>query len=184
MYRKGLSRSGVVITHPHPLFGGDMDNPVVMTLAAAYQGKGYATLRFNFRGVGESGGRHDNGRGETNDVIAAIEYLSRAGIAPVDLAGYSFGAWVNARVAAMIHMHDMVMVAPPVSMMDFQSIDAVPGLSLVLTGTADDIAPPERIRTLLPAWNETARLEVIDGADHFYSTGLPRLKAAISAHVV
>lgn len=184
MYRKGTSPSGVVITHPHPLFGGDMNNPVVMTLAAAYQGKGYATLRFNFRGVGESGGSHDSGRGEINDVIAAVDYLSGSGMESVDLAGYSFGAWINARVAAKIRVHDMVMVAPPVSMMDFQSIDAVPGLSLILTGALDDIAPPERIRPLMPAWNEAARLEVIDGADHFYSTGLPQLRAAISAHVL
>ena len=183
MYHKGACEHGVIITHPHPLFGGDMDNPVVTAIAAVYRERGYATLRFNFRGVGASSGRYDDGKGETEDVIAAIGYLGHADIGYIALSGYSFGAWVNARAASRIAVADMVMVSPPVSMMDFQSVGAIDALSLVVTGSRDDISPAERIHPMLATWNKTARLEIINGADHFYAAGLPRLKAAIAAHI-
>ena len=86
---------GAVVTHPHPLYGGNMYNPVVNAIASAYRDKGYSTLRINFRGVGESGGKHANGIGEQEDVISALEYLKDLGITDTDLAGYSFGTFVN-----------------------------------------------------------------------------------------
>ncbi|RLJ02607.1 MAG: alpha/beta hydrolase, partial [Candidatus Aenigmatarchaeota archaeon] len=87
---------GAVVTHPHPLYGGDMHNNVVETVVQAYREKGYATLRFNFRGVGRSTGSYDEGIGEQEDVRAALAYLTGTGKTSIDLAGYSFGAWVNA----------------------------------------------------------------------------------------
>ncbi len=88
----------VVITHPHSLYGGEMDNPVVAMLTGVYQRLGYTTLRFNFRGVGASGGGYDDGRGEQDDVRAAAAYLAGLGRTVTDLAGYSFGAWINLRL--------------------------------------------------------------------------------------
>jgi len=88
--------NGVVITHPHPLYGGDMNNFIVDLIVRAYQKKGFTTLRFNFRGTGKSQGNYDDGTGEQEDVRAAIATLSKMDIKKIDLAGYSFGAWVNA----------------------------------------------------------------------------------------
>ncbi|MEJ2024042.1 MAG: alpha/beta hydrolase, partial [Deltaproteobacteria bacterium] len=87
---------GVVVTHPHPLYGGNMQNNVVRAITRAYREAGYTTLRFNFRGVGASQGGFDNGRGEQKDVEAALQYRLSLGCDWLDLAGYSFGSWVNA----------------------------------------------------------------------------------------
>lgn len=88
---------GVVVTHPHPLYGGDMYNHVVEAVCQAYQEREYSCLRFNFRGVGLSEGEYDKGIGEQDDVMAALDYLSALGQNEIDLVGYSFGAWVNAQ---------------------------------------------------------------------------------------
>ncbi|MGE5310313.1 MAG: alpha/beta hydrolase, partial [Nitrospirota bacterium] len=88
--------AGVVVTHPHPLYGGDMENGVVESIVRVYRSKGYSTVRFNFRGAGMSQGRYEDGRGEQEDVRSAIQFLASHGKTRIDLAGYSFGAWVNA----------------------------------------------------------------------------------------
>ena len=106
---------GVVITHPHPLYGGDMHNSVVETIMQAYRQKGFTTLRFNFRGVGASQGSYADGIGEQADVRAALSHLTDLGITRLDLAGYSFGAWVNAHIMCReADIETMVMVSPPV----------------------------------------------------------------------
>ena len=89
-------KKGVVVTHPHPLYGGDMNNMVVESIVHVYYMKGYSTLKFNFRGVGRSQGTYDNGLGEQKDVLSALSFLADMGMERIDLAGYSFGAWVNA----------------------------------------------------------------------------------------
>jgi len=161
---------GVVVTHPHPLYGGDMHNPVVEAITHAFQHHGYTTLRFNFRGVGQSQGMFDEGLGEKQDVCRAMSYLENIGIEKYCLAGYSFGAWVNAQILPE-EMPDaeMIMVSPPVAFMGFESVQAIPKLKLVVTGGKDDIAPAQMIKKMLPAWCATTRLEIITGADHFYS---------------
>jgi len=170
-----------VVTHPHPLYGGDMYNPVVETTARAYQKKGYATLRFNFRGVGRSRGSHDDGKGEGRDVLAALAHMFRMGFKKIDLAGYSFGAWVNAHIPSDHgECERMLMVSPPVTFMDFGKISALPHLFLVVAGGRDDIGPPDRIRQYLPVWNPAARFEILPEADHFYSGTLDALGAVLA----
>ncbi|MDY6825435.1 MAG: alpha/beta fold hydrolase [Thermodesulfobacteriota bacterium] len=177
-------KNGVVVTHPHPLYGGDMYNPVVEEIIRTYRAKGWATLRFNFRGTGASGGRHDEGYGEQEDIAAALTYMRNAGIPVPDLAGYSFGAWVCARCAAALdNAHRMIMVSPPVAMMDFAGIEAIPQLALVITGSLDEIAPPDLLHQHLPIWNPDARFSVIEGADHFFSGWANALGAAIEPFV-
>ncbi|WP_372678406.1 alpha/beta hydrolase, partial [Desulfosarcina sp.] len=95
-YQADHPQKGVVITHPHPLYGGDMFNPVVGAIVAAYQKSGFTTLRFNFRGAGKSTGIYDQGIGEQADVASAILFMESEGLQEVHLSGYSFGAWVNA----------------------------------------------------------------------------------------
>lgn len=172
--------TAVVITHPHPLYGGDMHNPVVETICAAYQSRGWTTLRFNFRGVGHSGGRYGEGLEEQEDVCRAVAYLKTQRYRAVTLSGYSFGAWVNAHCAA-IHLPDMelTMVAPPTAFMDFRTVAQIPGLSTVVAGSRDDIAPPDMLARMVPLWNPRARLEILPGADHFFSAHLGALRMAL-----
>jgi uncharacterized protein len=161
--------AGVVVTHPHPLYGGDMGNGVVESIVRVYRSKGYSTLRFNFRGAGTSQGRFDEGRGEQEDVRSAILFLASHGKTKIDLAGYSFGAWVNA-LAMPTHslVNRLLLVSPPVAFLDFSAVGYLAPLKLVVAGSHDQFAPLERARALLPTWNPEARFEVITGADHFY----------------
>lgn len=174
----------VVVTHPHPLYGGEMHNPVVETTAQAYGQKGYTTLRFNFRGVGGSQGRYGDGLGEQQDVRAALSFLSDMGFSEIDLAGYSFGAWVNAHLdPGDVPYARMVMVSPPVAFMDFSSISALARLELVVAGSHDEIAPPDMIRQRLPVWNQQARFETVQGADHFYAGAIQSLASILAQYL-
>ena len=177
---EGLLNTGepraVVITHPHSLYGGNMHSPVVEIIAASYRQNGYTTLRFNFRGVEGSQGRYDDGQGEQEDVRQAIVYLQQQGFGPIDLSGYSFGTWVNARYATERSSPiTMTMVSPPTAFMDFRTVGRLPGLILAVTGSRDDIAPPDMLRRMVPIWNSSAVLEVVPGADHFYGSHLGTL---------
>ncbi|UCE82305.1 MAG: alpha/beta hydrolase [Deltaproteobacteria bacterium] len=175
---------GVVITHPHSLYGGSMHNNVVESLVRVYQRAGYSTLRFNFRGVGSSQGEYDGGLGEQQDVRSALQYLSGKGKTGIDLAGYSFGAWVNAMMGASGDTFErMIMVSPPVAFLEFPSVQLSPQLELVIAGSRDQIAPVEFIRTLLPAWNPRAVLHVIEGADHFYGGYTDELERIMEAYL-
>lgn len=158
---------GVVISHPHPLYGGTMHNNVVKAVAHAYQDEGFSTLRFNFRGVERSEGDYDNGVGEQEDVKAALQTLGKK---DMDLAGYSFGAWVNALgLAKFEEAQRLIMVSPPVSFIDFSFLEYSPKIKLVICGTRDEIAEYKTVEKMLPKWNGHAVLRVIRGADHFYS---------------
>jgi hypothetical protein len=178
---RGPEAKGAVITHPHPLYGGDMDNPVVLALCNAYRRKGFSTLRFNFRGVGASQGRHDQGIGERRDVQAARACLTGLGMTQIDLAGYSFGAWVNA--GASEGFQRMVMVSPPLAFIDFGPPAPIANLMLIVTGSRDEIAPPAMIESARSRWNPAAAFEVIAGADHFYSGFLKTLEDIVAADV-
>ena len=173
-------QSAVVVTHPHPLYGGDMNNNVVEALVQAYQEKGYTTLRFNFRGAGRSGGSYDEGAGEQEDVRAALSCLYDLGKSSCDLAGYSFGAWVNALgIKGLGQARRMIMVSPPVNFMDFSFLDYSSKIRLVIAGSEDEIAPPGAIQEVLHSWNPDAILEIIRGADHFYWGKTKDLKGVV-----
>jgi hypothetical protein len=184
LLNKKKGNQGVVITHPHPLYGGDMNNYVVGSIANAYQKIGYSTLIFNFRGVGKSQGRYEEGVGEREDVRAALAYLSDQGIQDADLAGYSFGAWVNAGLSCQTDgFRRMIMISPPVNLMDFSSIKSIPCLGLVVTGEDDEFASPDLIREMIPNWNPGARFEIMPNTDHFYGVSIQQLEKMITAHV-
>lgn len=175
---------GAVVSHPHPLYGGDMHAAAVESIVHVYWKKGYTTLRFNFRGVGGSQGGYENGIGEQQDVLAALAFLKETGRTQIDLAGYSFGAWVNAHaVHPDAPVERMVMVSPPVGFMAFEKTAAIECLNLVVTGSRDQIAPPELIKKMLFAWNPKARFEIIDGADHFYGGYLDQLEKVLDTYL-
>ena len=159
----------VVVTHPHPLYGGDMYNNVVEAIVKAYRERSFTTLRINFRGVGNSEGGFDDGLGEQEDVKAALTYLQGLEKSFIDLAGYSFGAWVNAKgLKGYEQVNRVVMVSPPVNFIDFSFLDYNPKIKLVIAGSGDDIGPPEMIQKMLSNWNPDIRFEIVQGADHFY----------------
>jgi hypothetical protein len=183
LYSSGGDK-GVVITHPHPLYGGNMYNNVVESLFRIYQLAGHTTLRFNFRSVGASEGDYDNGIGEQEDVKAALNYLTQRGKKVLDLAGYSFGSWVNAlAISGIDNVDRMIMISPPVAFMDFNSVGLIPQLQLVIAGSQDQIAPPTVIENMLPTWNPTAHLEIIGGADHFYIGHTGKLESVLTAYL-
>lgn len=175
--------TGVVICHPHPLYGGDMANPVVRCLTEAAAQQGLATLRFNFRGVGASTGVHDAGRGERDDVAAAMGFL-RSTLGPgarIALAGYSFGAAIAA-ACARPDLAGLALVAPP-----FRSQEPpgalVGGLAapvLLLAGAEDEYCPRAALERLAQALPK-AEVRVLAGVDHFFTNGLDRVAAAVRA---
>jgi uncharacterized protein len=165
------SRGGLVAAHPHPLYGGDMDNPVVVRAVEVAREEGLVTLRFNFRGVGRSTGVHAKGEGELLDMRAAIEALQPrlpAG-GPIGLLGYSFGAWIAARLAAApgTDLAGLCLVAPPLAMLDFASLGEVRGQVLIAAGTRDPYCPTQDLAKLT-ARLSGAEVATIDGADHFF----------------
>ncbi len=174
---------GVVMCHPHPQYGGDMSSGVVYEVCAALASAGIVALRFNFRGVGASEGSFDGGRGEQYDVKAAIAWLS--GRSEVDdsrlgLAGYSFGALMALAAAPGVpSVRAMALVSPPAGAARFDGLpDGLP--VLVVTGGNDTIAPPEGLRASC-ADRANARFEVVEGADHFWWSGMERLRELLTA---
>jgi alpha/beta superfamily hydrolase len=172
--------AGVVICHPHPLYGGDMDSGVVVAAIEACAAQKLATLRFNFRGVGASSGAHDNGRGEQDDARAALANLRRRlpADAPVALAGYSFGAGVAAKVAERTRVGGLALIAPPLRVMPLEAPRAVRGPMLIVVGGDDQHCPADALgpfRAMLPE----ATITVLEGADHFFLGALDALGAAI-----
>jgi alpha/beta superfamily hydrolase len=169
LYTKHSGTRGAIITHPHPLYGGDMSNPVVEALVRSYNRKNITTLRFNFRGTGRSEGRHEGGLGERQDILAAINFLAEKGITSIQLVGYSFGSWVIAHLSEVpTEVEAMIFISPPIAFIPFQNIQTLPLLQLVITGEEDEFAPPQLIRQAIQDWNPNARFEVIDATDHFY----------------
>ncbi len=177
------SSKGVVITHPHPLYGGNMDNPVVQQIADSFFEAGFSTLRFNFRGAGNSSGVFDDGAGEQDDVRAALEYLKSQQITDLYLAGYSFGAWVNAHVVSSgINIQDHIMVSPPAGFISFDSIETLSDTGLIITGEDDEIAPVDQILSLISRWQIHPLFKVIKTGDHFFSGTIHELAAALSSY--
>ncbi|MEX2242176.1 MAG: alpha/beta fold hydrolase [Burkholderiales bacterium] len=171
---QGAARGVALVAHPHPLFGGTLDNKVVQTLARAFVALGYAAWRPNFRGVGKSEGAYDEGRGEVDDLAAV---LAHAGAGRPVLAGFSFGAAMQARLAARIAPGRMVLVGIAVN--HFEA-PAVPAGTLLIHGENDETVPIAAVR----AWAKPQALPVIvvPGADHFFHRKLPELRIAVTGN--
>jgi alpha/beta superfamily hydrolase len=164
----GTAGPGVVITHPHPLFGGSMNNNLVWTAERAFSSRGFATLCFNFRGVNRSTGSYGNGEAETADVAAALDFLQARCPGPHYLVGYSFGAFVAGRALLQgLSVLGAVMIAPPIAFMDLSWLPQVPDLKLVVVGDRDEFCPLTDLRQLL-AGEAAPEIVVIPDADHFF----------------
>ena len=167
-----------LVCHPHPLQGGTLDNKVAQTLARAFAKLGYAATRFNFRGVGKSAGAFDEGIGETEDALAVLAHVrSRFGDAlPVALAGFSFGSFVQTRVAERVHAEGLVLVGPAVNRFPMQHVQAG---TVVVHGEEDDVVPLADVF----AWARPQQLPVVvfPGCGHFFHGRLPQLASVVTA---
>ena len=175
----GETRRGVaLIAHPNPLHGGTKDNKVVTTLAKAFFALGYVAARPNFRGVGASAGTHDEGRGETEDLVAVAGHLRRQyGEFPLLLAGFSFGGFVQTRAAKRLHPRFMALVAPAVNRFP---AEAVPRDTLVVHGELDDVVPLAAVLD----WARPQHLPVvvIPGGEHFFHGRLKLLAELVTRY--
>lgn len=161
---------GVVLCHPHPLYGGNMLNRVIASAAAALQAKGLATLRFNFRGVGLSEGRYAGGEGEVEDALAALTYLStRLGEkAPLGICGYSFGGMVALRAAAAgAKVLALAAIAPVVEPPEVLNDWARP--KLIVVATEDGLLDPQHLVRWTASLPEPKEIRLVEGADHFFA---------------
>ncbi|MFN6996473.1 MAG: alpha/beta hydrolase [Aquincola tertiaricarbonis] len=175
------ARGVMVVCHPHPLHGGTMDNKVVQTVARAGLQRGLRTVRFNFRGIGESAGAWDEGRGEVDDAMAVIAAFRDAAL-PLWLAGFSFGGYVAsqaaARLAAEAPAAGLVLVGPATR--NFP-VAQVPEDTLVIHGEADDVVPLQA--TLDWARPQALPVVVVPGVGHFFHGQLPLLKSLVARHL-
>lgn len=168
-------RGVALVAHPHPLYGGTFDNKVVQTLAKTFVELGYAALRPNFRGVGDSDGVHDEGRGETEDLLRVAAYAAETfGKLPLVLAGFSFGAAVQTQVAQRARPARVVLVGVAVGR--FPS-ETVPSDSIVIHGERDETVPLAKVLD----WARPQELPVvvIPGADHFFHLRLQIIKSIV-----
>lgn len=178
------SRGVALVLHPHPLGGGTMHNKVVFHAARALNDAGLTTLRINFRGVGQSSGQHDEGRGELLDVRAGLDFL--AGKYPdsqITLCGFSFGARVGLEVGISDHrVANLISLGTPIDKYDFDFLTACRKPILFVHGELDEFGAVQRLRRLVDDLKEKTEAEmiVIQGADHFFEDKLDQLKHAIT----
>jgi len=174
LYRDLQDPAGVaVVCHPHPLGGGTLHNKVVFRAARGLENANVATLRFNFRGVGASAGRHEEGEGEQGDVIAAIDWVARQHPGKkLIVGGFSFGAWVASRAACeMPNVDALFLIGTPVNKYDFGHLRHCEKPMLLLHGTQDefgDVGKLEKVTQNI----RNAEVVVVTGADHFFTKQL------------
>ena len=172
---EGQAKGRALVAHPHPQFGGTLDNKVVQTLARAFVDLGYEAWRPNFRGVGASEGTFDEGRGEQEDLLAVYRALASS---PVLLAGFSFGAAVQAKLATRVQTERLVLVG--VAVRSF-AVPPVPAGTLVIHGELDETVPLAAVLD----WARPQELPVVlvPGADHFFHRKLQVLRGIVAANV-
>jgi hypothetical protein len=163
---------GVLICHPHPQFGGSMDNNVVWALFDAFVEQGYLATAFNFRGVGRSGGRHEDGEGEVQDVLGVLDWLEKrpeTNGCGLGILGYSFGAWVGLRAAVRdSRVRCVGAVAPPLAMYSFAFLKDVRAPLFIVSGDADPFSPSDRREGLSSELAVEMKWEILEGVDHFF----------------
>ena len=179
---KGKLRGAVVICHPHPQYGGTMDNRVVYRAGKAIVEAGFAALRFNFRGAGNSTGQFDQGIGEKDDVAAALDWLGKQyPDAPLALIGYSFGAWVGLQVACFSQrVQAMVGIGLPLNLFNLDYLAEYKKPALYIVGTEDEFCSQENLDKLARRLPDSSMLSRIQDADHYFTNHIEVIQDLIA----
>jgi hypothetical protein len=179
-----------LILHPHPQYGGTMNNKVVYTTYHAFVQQGFAALRFNFRGVGRSQGTFDRGEGELSDAASALDWLQsyNPNASACWIGGFSFGAWIGMQLLMRRPEIDgFVSVAPPANMYDFSFLAPCPSSGLIVHGDEDPLVPIEAVQKLIDKLMHQRDIKItyklVKGADHFFADHLTELDEAIQSYV-
>jgi len=185
-FDEGDGGAVAVICHPHPLYGGSMDNNVVLAARDTLAELGIGTLRFDFRGVGRSTGAYDEGVGEAEDVEAAFRWLADSDRGPLFLVGYSFGGWAALRaVDRGLELAAVALVSPPVTFMDFDDLALPDAPCLLVAGDGDDYCAVDDLEQWIesqPGEPDPFAKIVLEGTDHFYVGSEGSLLAALGAY--
>ena len=173
----GKMKAAAIICHPHPLYGGTMQNKVVHTLAKTFTAESIASIRFNFRGVGASDGTYDEGNGELEDARAVASWImDRYPGLPLVVAGFSFGAFIALKLAAELVPAALVTVAPPVRMFDFEGAGTVECPWLLLAGEEDEIVDVNSVINWVSTLQSQPNLQIIANGSHFFHGKLIELR--------
>jgi hypothetical protein len=170
----------VVLCHPHPQHGGTMRNKVVTIMERALREAGLSTVRFNFRGAGDSEGSFDGGTGELEDLLAVVDWVRRT--RPDDdlwLGGFSFGAWMSLRAAQDLPVRMLISIAPPVERYGFSDLMPPNCPWLVVQGDEDDVVSPKAVKEWVEGLDRKPDLVVMDGSGHFFHRRLMDLRGLI-----
>jgi uncharacterized protein len=179
-----------MILHPHPQAGGTMNNKIVVNLYQLFVQRGFAVLRFNFRGVGRSQGKFDNGIGELSDAASALDWMQQFNVdAPATwVAGYSFGAWIGMQLLMRRpEIRGFISVSPPANLYDFSFLAPCPSSGLVVQGTGDDIVTHGSVQKLVDKIKThkhiTIDYETVEGASHFYENEMDDLMGRVERYL-
>ncbi|MCP5372483.1 MAG: alpha/beta hydrolase [Hyphomicrobiales bacterium] len=179
-----------LVLHPHPQHGGTMNNPVVYAIYQAFVRRGFSTLRFNFRGVGRSQGKFDNGQGELSDAASALDWMQtyNPNASACWIAGYSFGAWISMQL--MMRRPEIVgfiSIAPPAGQHDFSFLAPCPASGMIVHGDADDIVPQTAVdklsQKLAAQKNIDIDYRVIADCDHFFREHMDTLTRHVEEYL-
>ena len=175
-----------LILHPHPQHGGTMNNKVVYAMYSSFAERDFATLRFNFRGVGKSQGTYDRGEGELSDAASALDWMQtiNPNARSVWVAGFSFGAWIGMQLLMRRpEIESFISVAPPANMLDFNFLAPCPASGQIIHGSADEIEPEPFVQKLVTKLSSQRGVKidyrVIPNASHFFGDHLPDLTTAV-----
>jgi len=191
-YQPGISETSpiAIVLHPHPAFGGTMNNQIIHQLYYMFAKRGFTVLRFNFRGVGRSQGFFDHGLGELSDSAAALDWIqsfnpeSRA----CWIAGFSFGSWISMQLLMRRpEVEGFITIAPPANLYDFSFLAPCPSSGLIINGDKDVVAPPDAVETLVEKLKSQKGIiidhQILPGANHFFENKIEELLTRCSDYV-
>ncbi|MCH7864468.1 MAG: alpha/beta hydrolase [Proteobacteria bacterium] len=179
-----------LLLHPHPQYGGTMNNKVVYSLYKNFVRRGFSSLRFNFRGVGRSQGRFDNGQGELSDAASALDWMQTQNPNTTScwIAGFSFGAWVAMQLMMRRpEIYGFISIAPPASQHDFSFLAPCPASGMILHGDKDEVIPQSSVDKLAQKLQKQKNIKIdyrtVEGSDHFFLNHIDALNAHVDDYL-
>ncbi len=179
-----------LVLHPHPQYGGTMNNKVVYALYQVFRRRGFSVMRFNFRGVGRSQGRFDHGQGELSDAAAVLDWMQvhNPDAPGCWIAGFSFGAWIGMQVLMRRpEIRGFISIAPPANMFDFTFLAPCPSSGLIIHGSDDELVPEPEVAVLARKLQSQRQIEIdysiIKGASHFFENEMEELASTVDDYL-